>query len=83
MPTPHDTARIALFRRWLDTHGGDLDRAHAATGINRRTIERIRAGSQPPPVRLLDELATDAAARGHADLAGELAAASQARGSHA
>ncbi len=75
MPTPQDKQRTRAFRAWLTSIDGDLDHAQAITGINRRTIERMRDGTRPPPVRLFDELATDAARRGHEALAGELAGA--------
>lgn len=75
MPTTLDPIRTAAFRAWFETIDNDFDRAMTITKINRRTLERMRSGKQPPPVRLLDQLATDAADRGHADLAGYLAGA--------
>jgi hypothetical protein len=84
---PDDDAtkeRTRLFRRWLRAIGDDLDEAQRLTGVGRRSLERMKAGAKPPPLRLLEDLATDAAARGRADLAGELAAAATpSEGSHA
>lgn len=77
MPSPHDRTRTAVFRRWLRTIDDDLDQASAITGIGLRTLQRMRSGSQPPPVRLLDQLATHAAEAGHPDLAGDVAGAAQ------
>lgn len=58
MSTPHDAQRIADFRSWVTLVGGVHD-AHERTGISIRTLQRIIAGKQPPPVRLLERLAAD------------------------
>ena len=60
MATPQDQQRIAAFRAWL-SHIGGIDRAQAATGIARRSIERMNAGREPPPTRLLERLAGEVA----------------------
>ena len=77
---PIPQQRTRLFRRWLRAIGDDLDEAQRVTGVGRRSLERMKTGAKPPPLRLLEDLATDAAARGRDDLAGELAAAATAPG---
>jgi len=83
MPTQHDTARTRAFRNWLRALDADanraLDEAHRVTGIAVRSLQRMQRGTQPPPTRLLDQLAEDAARRGHDALAGELAGAATSR----
>jgi hypothetical protein len=85
MPTQHDSTRTRAFRRWLQSLDPDaaraIERAAPITGIAARTMQR---GTQPPPTRLLDQLANEAAGRGLDALAGELAGAAQPVGaSHA
>lgn len=58
MATPKDQYRTAAFRAWLEYVGG-FDRAHAITGIAIRSLERMRSGKQPPPVRWLESIAAD------------------------
>jgi hypothetical protein len=56
MSTPNDELRTAAIRAWFE-HIGGIPKAHQLTGIATRTLERFRAGTQPPPVRLLERLA--------------------------
>ena len=56
MSTPKDRQRTEAFRAWLK-HIGSIEAAQAATGINTRSLERMRAGKKPPPVALLQALA--------------------------
>lgn len=58
MTTSKDRQRVDAFRAWIGLIGG-LDAAHRHTGIALRSLERMRAGKQPPPVRLLDRAADD------------------------
>lgn len=84
---PHDDdiarARTRAFRRWLLSLDPDpdaaLDAAQAITRIALRSLQRMKRGTQPPPTRLLDQLAQHAASNGHDALAGELAGAATPR----
>jgi hypothetical protein len=79
MPTPHDAARTAAIRKWI-AHVGGIDAAVEETGIGRRSIERMNAGTQPPPNRLLDRLAAQLADEGtNPALAAQLASAAADR----
>lgn len=60
MATPQDQQRIHAFQAWL-SHIGGIEPAHAATGIARRTIQRMNIGHQPPPPGLLERLAGEVA----------------------
>ncbi|QNQ09293.1 hypothetical protein [Sphingomonas alpina] len=77
MPTPRDAARTAAFRKWI-AHIGGREAAARDTGIALRSIERMAGGKQPPPAKLLEDLAGQLAAKGGADaLADELAIAAR------
>lgn len=76
MPTRKDQDRVAAFRAWLE-HVGGIEHASIATGIGSRTLERMRAGKQPPPARLLDELAIGATEAGATELGRLLAGAAR------
>jgi hypothetical protein len=67
MSTPQDQQRTAAFRAWLK-HIGSIDVAQATTGIKPRSLERFRSGKEPPPVRLLAQLAEIAERDGLTDL---------------
>lgn len=58
MTTSKDRQRVEAFRAWMGLLGG-LDAVAAHTGIALRSLERMRAGKQPPPVRLLDRAAEE------------------------
>ena len=68
---PHDDdiarARTRAFRRWLLSLDPDpdaaLDAAQAITRIALRSLQRMKRGTQPPPTRLLDQLAQHAASK--------------------
>jgi hypothetical protein len=56
LSTSHDELRTQAIRAWLE-HVGGFAKAHELTGIAIRTLERFRAGTQPPPAALLERLA--------------------------
>ncbi len=58
MTTSKARQRVDAFRAWIGLIGG-LDAAHRHTGIAMRSLERMRAGDKPPPVRLLDRAAEE------------------------
>ncbi|NLS27971.1 hypothetical protein S2M10_29730 [Sphingomonas sp. S2M10] len=56
MATPKDKLRCKLARIWINEVGGIAEAAEI-TGVNPRTLQRIFGGKQPPPPRLLEEMA--------------------------
>lgn len=56
MATPKDKQRSAAARLWIATVGG-IPRAAEISGVSARTLERMKAGTRPPPPKLLEEMA--------------------------
>lgn len=82
MSTPHDGRRRTAFRAWVNFAGG-IDAAATQTGIARRSIERMAAGQQPPPVRLLEQIGRELHASGKAPaIAADLLSAARAHEVH-
>ena len=71
MSTPKDHQRVRAFRAFAK-HVGGAAGARARTGVGQRSIERMIAGKQPPPVGLLSRCAGFALADGNHELAAAL-----------